>query len=92
MVPLLEEMVRDALDRAEGRFGPGPGRMAVALGGSTTTYEGGVVWFSTAEVERAAQRGELGHMALLAASLRHLWATGERDWSAAEGLARSLSR
>lgn len=87
-VPALVEALERAEALATDRFGPGPGRVAVALGGRTSTVEGAVVWLSSRDVAAASP----DELAQLAVSLRRLWAAGERDWTAGEALARSLGR
>ncbi len=86
----LTKLVHQAIERAELRFGPGPGRIAIALGGPTSTFEDDVAWFSTADVQRALQGDNLDHLAYLAVSLRHSWASGDPDWAGAVALSRSL--
>jgi hypothetical protein len=77
---------------AEARLGPGPERVALALGGARSTVEGEVVWLSSADVARALSTGRVEELASLAVSLRRLWVAGERDWNGALAVSRSLMR
>jgi hypothetical protein len=78
--------LQDAVAEAEARYGPGPDRVAVALGGAHTEVEGDVVFLSTADV----QSTDPVALARVAVAVRRLWLDGERDWSAAEAVARGL--
>ena len=91
LVPELSRRLERAAAIATERYGPGPQRIALALGGARSTVEDEVVWLSTTDVARALARGDADGLALLAVSLRRLWVAGERDWTAAEAVARSLA-
>lgn len=89
-VPVVAAALDRAMATSRARVGPSPGRVAVALGGDSTTVEDGIVWLSTREVELARSRGELEHLGYLAVAVQGMWARGERDWTAGEALARWL--
>lgn len=90
-VPDLSRRLERAAATATERYGPGPQRIALALGGTRSTVEDEVVWLSTSDVARALATDDPDALAFLAVSLRRLWVAGERDWTAAEAVARSLS-
>jgi hypothetical protein len=92
LVAQLADEVERLRVRAEERLGPGPERVALALGGARSTVEGEIVWLSSADVARAASTGKLQELASLAVSLRRLWTAGERDWNGAIAVSRSLMR
>ena len=77
--------------RAELRWGPTTGRMAVALGTSTTRIDGQVVQISAADVEQAVRTGKTEELATLAVALHRVWDNGTRQWPVAAAMALSLA-
>ena len=76
-------------DRELGREGR---RVAVQLGGSSTTVEGPVVRLSDAEVRQAAATGDWLRLAHQAVAMRRVWDSSSvvREWRDVEALARRL--
>jgi len=88
LAPLLADVGRDA----DHRLGAATGRLAVALGGTTTAIDGNLVWISTMEVQAAVEHSALGDLARLAVAARRLDLAGDRDWRSAQALALSLRK
>ena len=75
---------------ANRRWGLAPGRVAVRLGGATTTVDGQVVVFSDEDL--GGRPGpSLLDQARLAVSVHRLWSLGYREWTTAVALARMLA-
>jgi hypothetical protein len=83
----LADALAWASDVADLRFGPAPHRLAVALGGTWTGFDGMIVWLGADEVRRA---GSVHELARLAVAARRLADSGDRDWTSAEAVARSF--
>lgn len=81
LVPSVQAALGEALLQAERRFGPGPDRVAVALGGGPTRVEGAVVRLGADDL------ADPQHAARLAVAARRAWIDGVRDWTAVEALA-----
>lgn len=95
LAPLVPEVVlriEHAMSSAASRWGLVPGPVAVALGGSRTTYEGAVLYLSRRELERAMAAGALSELAALAVTIPQGWRSGVLDWRVGEALARALIR
>lgn len=89
LVPRVVAHIEAVRARAEERWGPAP-RVAVALGGNRTTFEGRVLYLGRDELQRAVARGRLDELSALALTIPHVWRSGVLDWSVGEALARSL--
>jgi hypothetical protein len=85
-VAQLLPQIEATAQRAAMAWGPVPGRVSVALGGSTSTIRDGVVFLSDADLE------DPEGAARLAVAVHRAWAIGQPDWRAARGVARMLAR
>jgi hypothetical protein len=85
------DLVVEAAAKAEERWGPTPGRIAVALGGRTTLVEGDVVVISHDDLKSAVTNGSMREVAHLAVALHRSWKQGFPQYNVAEALARALA-
>lgn len=92
LIPAFATEVRAALDRADARLGESPARLAVVLGGSSTTVDGPVVRIGSPEVERLMRSGGLPAIANQAVAMRRVWDTSAtvREWRDVEAIAARL--
>ncbi|MEZ4320957.1 MAG: hypothetical protein R3F61_25995 [Myxococcota bacterium] len=83
-----------AIERAESRLGSESRRLAVQLGGTSTTVDGPVVHLSTREVRTAQRDGTLVALANQAVAMRRVWDESAmvREWRDVEALAKLLGR
>lgn len=91
LIPTIVGHIEALRARAETMWGPAP-RVAVALGGARTTYEGRVLHLGRDDLERAARRGGLEELSALAFTIPQVWRSGVLDWTVGEALARALVR
>lgn len=90
LVPAFAADLAAARALAADRWGPEPGRVAVALGAKTSLSAGAVVFLSDRDIDDAVAHGTLDDLARLAVAVDRTWDSGERSWRAAQALARAL--
>lgn len=85
LVAVLTDAIDEAAETAAHVWGPATGRIALALGGKTSTVRDGVVHLSERDLDdpQAAAR--------LAVAVHRAWTMGEPDWRAATGMAHMLA-
>ncbi|MCB9679309.1 MAG: hypothetical protein H6737_29665 [Alphaproteobacteria bacterium] len=90
----LAEALQKAVARAERRFGADGRRLAVQLGGTSTTVDGPVIHLSTHEVRTALRTGALDDLAYQAVAMRRVWDESAvvREWRDVVALANLLAR
>ena len=86
----LAELERAAL-KADARWGPATERMAVYLGGPTTSVDNEVILLGNRELEQALKKNRMSQLAFLAVTLHRLWGEETYQWTVAEAVARSLA-
>jgi len=86
----LEELERAAA-KADERWGPATNRIAVYLGGPTTTVDNEVILLGNREIAQAMHQRRLSQLAFLAVALHRLWGEETYQWSVAEAVAKSLA-
>jgi hypothetical protein len=92
VVPELAEALRAAQHRADRELGREGRRVAVQIGGSSTTVAGPIVRLSESEVQRAIASGDWLALANQAVAMRRVWDASSvvREWRDVEALARRL--
>ncbi len=91
LVPEFLQALDVVAARADLRWGPTTGRIAVALGAEHTTIDGQVVQLSVADIEQAVKLGKTEELATLAVALHRVWDNGTRQWPVATAMALSLA-
>jgi len=86
----LQELERAAI-KADQRWGPATERIAVYLGGPTTSVDNEVILLGNREIEQALKKDRMSQLAFLAVTLHRLWGEETHQWSVAEAVARSLA-
>lgn len=88
-VPAVAEAVERALVQLDARLGGGVDRVAVVLGGTTTTVEGAVVRLGSNDVARLSPEV----LAAQVVAMRRVWDTSrQRDWRDVVAIQRSILR
>ena len=77
---------------ADDRFGRSPIRVAVVLGGDTTSFDGKVVRISSEQLLASSTGDQLPALAATVAALPRVWLSGDASWRDAVALGRSLTR
>ncbi len=92
VVPKLSEALGAAQARADRELGRAGRRVAVQIGGPSTTVEGPVVKLSDAEIRRTLASGDWAGLANQAVAMRRVWDASSvvREWRDVEALARRL--